>query len=212
MLRLHSLSLILTMKEYLEYTKAAIVSQLSNLKRITKAVFTNLGDCKPIRQFYIQCLEAFCDGTLLCMNGIWFSVWLVCGMFTTQIAVGLKLSKYLMRMDDYMYEGIEVEESVESPPDDKSSGFSVSYAPSGMKAPTGQYRWRKFEENPYHMPKELEGSATACDSNDSALDIRRWAVDRTKPFVIDSIADEVKKAKETRAKGQHHHPAPGDAS
>ncbi|KAH8030609.1 hypothetical protein HPB51_010440 [Rhipicephalus microplus] len=115
--------------EYLEYTKAAIVSQLSNLKRITTAVFTNLGDCKPIRQFYIQCLEAFCDGTLLCMNGIWFSVWLVCGMFTTQIAVGLKLSKYLMRMDDYMYEGIEVEESVESPPDDKSSGFSVSYAP-----------------------------------------------------------------------------------
>ncbi|KAL1474333.1 hypothetical protein MTO96_038059, partial [Rhipicephalus appendiculatus] len=70
----------------------------------------------------------------------------------------------------------------------------------------------KFEENPYHMPKELEGSTTAYDSNDSALDMRRWAVDRKKAFVIDSIADEVKKVKETRAKGQHHHPAPGDAS
>ncbi|KAL1443687.1 hypothetical protein MTO96_030217 [Rhipicephalus appendiculatus] len=99
-------------KEYLEYIKTAIHSQLSKLERTTKAVFTTLGDCKPIREFYIQCLDAFCNGTLLCMNGIWFSVWLVCGMFTTQIAVGLKLSKYLMRMDDYMYEGIEVEESV----------------------------------------------------------------------------------------------------
>ncbi|XP_049512380.1 uncharacterized protein LOC119465359 [Dermacentor silvarum] len=145
------------------------------------------------------------------MNGIWFAVWMVCGMFTTQIAVGLKLSKYLMKMDDYLYEGVEVEESIESPADDKSTGFSVSYAPSGFKAPTGQYRWRKFEENPYHMPKELEGSVTGFDSNESGLDLRRWNMDRKKEFVIESIADEFKRVKEARAKGQPLHVPAGDA-
>nr|XP_054934037.1 uncharacterized protein LOC126544426 [Dermacentor andersoni] len=116
-------------KEYLEYTNESIRAPLSQLDSTRKAVFTSVGDCKPIRDFYVQCLQVFCDGTLQCMNGIWFAVWMVCGMFTTQIAVGLKLSKYLMKMDDYLYEGVEVEESVESPADDKSTGFSVSYAP-----------------------------------------------------------------------------------
>ncbi|XP_070383337.1 uncharacterized protein [Dermacentor albipictus] len=221
-------------KEYLEYTNESVRTPLSQLDftrkalRITSlkrfpvaAVFSSVGDCKPLRDFYVQCLQVFCDGTLQCMNGIWFAVWMVCGMFTTQIAVGLKLSKYLMKMDDYLYEGVEVEESVESPEDDKSTGFSVSYAPSGFKAPTGQYKWRrpvkdpegkflKFEENPYHMPKELEGSVTGFDSNESGLDLRRWNVDRKKEFVIESIADELKRVKEARAKGQQLHVLAGD--
>ncbi|XP_075529917.1 uncharacterized protein LOC142563250 [Dermacentor variabilis] len=135
-------------KEYLEYTNESVRAPLSQLDLTRKAVFTSVGDCKPLRDFYVQCLHVFCDGTLQCMNGIWFAVWMVCGMFTTQIAVGLKLSKYLMKMDDYLYEGVEVEESVESPADDKSTGFSVSYAPSGFKAPTGQYKWRRPVKDP----------------------------------------------------------------
>ncbi|XP_042145167.1 uncharacterized protein LOC121835242 [Ixodes scapularis] len=45
-------------------------------------------------------------------NGFWLALWLVCFLFSCIVTVALKLSKYLMRMDDYLYAGIEVEESV----------------------------------------------------------------------------------------------------
>ncbi|XP_077494770.1 uncharacterized protein LOC144105522 [Amblyomma americanum] len=205
-------------KEYLGSLHQYSEKHVSKLGNLTQQVFGTVGDCKPLHDFYEKCLDAFCNGTLLSMNGVWFALWLVCGMFTSQIAVGLKLSKYLMRMDDYLYEGVEVEESVDSPEDDKSSGFSVSYAPSVVAAPSGQYKWRrprydpegkfqKFENNPYHMP-ELEASAMINSADDSDLDTRRWKKDKKREFVIDSIADEVKRAKELRAQApppQQHH-------
>ncbi|XP_077529237.1 uncharacterized protein LOC144141568 isoform X2 [Haemaphysalis longicornis] len=176
---------------YLTFVLKKVKKYVDTIESVSHAAFTTTGDCQALRDFYLKCIDSFCGGVLMSMNGIWFSLWLSCVLFASQIVVGLKISKYFMKMDDYMYEGVEVEESVEGAQDDKSSGLSVSYAPSGIAAPSGQYRWRKFENAPFHMPMEDE---------DTEMDIKRWIDDKKKEFVIKTIAHDVKLAKEARKK------------
>ncbi|KAH7969311.1 hypothetical protein HPB52_016600 [Rhipicephalus sanguineus] len=75
--------------------------------------YTLVGSCQRIGTIYKRSFDVFCYAILANLNGVWCALWLVCLLFTVTIVVNLKLSKYLMRMDDYMYEGVEVEESID---------------------------------------------------------------------------------------------------
>ncbi|XP_077520182.1 uncharacterized protein LOC144130012 [Amblyomma americanum] len=167
-----------------------------------------VGSCLHVAVIYKRCFEVFCYAVVANLNGVWCALWLVCFFFSATILVILKLSKYLMRMDDYMYEGMEVEESIASPPDDKTSGLSISYAPSaGANMPAGQYKWRrpkfdfegrfqKFESNPYQKPdlEELIGA----EMDESEVDFARWQHDRLREFVPETLDGEMKRVKEMR--------------
>ncbi|KAG0422201.1 hypothetical protein HPB47_001943 [Ixodes persulcatus] len=101
-------------------------------------VYESLGNCKPLFTFYKNAFNAFCESNIVHLNGFWLALWLVCFLFSCIVTVALKLSKYLMRMDDYLYAGIEVEESVAA-----HEGSALDLA-----------RWKEDREKPF-LPKDL---------------------------------------------------------
>ncbi|XP_075734717.1 uncharacterized protein LOC142775961 isoform X2 [Rhipicephalus microplus] len=167
-----------------------------------------VGSCLRVGTIYQKSFDIFCYAIIANLNGVWFALWLVCLLFSMTIVVILKLSKYLMRMDDYMYEGVSVEESIPTPPDDKTSGTSISFAPSAAaNQPTGPYKWRrakfdpdgrfqKFESNPYRKP-DLEEILCYQDEV-SDLDQGRLEQDRMIEFLPEDLNVEVQRVRELR--------------
>ncbi|KAL1438328.1 hypothetical protein MTO96_048397 [Rhipicephalus appendiculatus] len=170
--------------DHYNFIKARVSSYLANIQALTDRFYTLVGSCLRVGTIYKRSFDVFCYAILANLNGVWFALWLVCLFFSVTIVVILKLSKYFMRMDDYMYEGVSVEESIATPPDDKTSGTSISYAP------------RKFESNPYKKP-DLE-EILCYEDEVSDLDQAQWEYDRTREFVPESLEPEVRRVREIR--------------
>ncbi|XP_064474309.1 uncharacterized protein LOC135388602 isoform X9 [Ornithodoros turicata] len=182
---------------------APLIAQLSN---VTDRVTNELGRCKPISDFYNDAFILFCDASLNSMNGFWVSLWLVTFLFSCIIVIGLKLSKYFMRMDDYTYGGIELEESVDED-DGMGHDDSVSYAPSASGIiPEGKFKWRrprldaegkfmKFEIHPYHMPDMEAVEAGESDDELNLIDVGRLQTDKFQEFVPENLMEDLMRAK-----------------
>ncbi|KAM7287864.1 uncharacterized protein ISCGN_031555 [Ixodes scapularis] len=120
-----------TMNQHLlSYMLPKVGDKLATMDSVKDYVYESLGNCKPLFSFYKSAFNAFCESNIVHLNGFWLALWLVCSLFSCIVTVALKLSKYLMRMDDYLYAGIEVEESVACDSADRTEGFSLSFAPS----------------------------------------------------------------------------------
>ncbi|XP_064455108.1 uncharacterized protein LOC135366363 isoform X2 [Ornithodoros turicata] len=179
---------------------------VERLENISDYVSTSLGACRSLSDFYANAFTLLCDATLDSMNGFWVSLWLVTFLFSCMIACGLKLSKYFMRMDDYTYGGIELEESVEED-DGAGDGNSVSYAPSGtLSFSQGRHKWRrpridlegkfmKFEINPYQKPDMEVVEAGEQEDEQAFIDLPRVQQDRLREFVPENLAEDLKRAK-----------------
>ncbi|KAL3219095.1 hypothetical protein MRX96_030688 [Rhipicephalus microplus] len=134
-------------EDHYNFIKARVGTYLNNIQSLTDRFYALVGSCLRVGTIYKRSFDIFCYAIIANLNGVWFALWLVCLLFSMTIVVILKLSKYLMRMDDYMYEGVSVEESIPTPPDDKTSGTSISFAPSAAaNQPTGPYKWSYQDE------------------------------------------------------------------
>ncbi|CAN8027005.1 unnamed protein product, partial [Ixodes persulcatus] len=99
-------------KDYLDKINAKITANIRAINKSSDHIHNALGNCKPLVAAYQNIFKIFCDSTLNNLNGFWFALWIVSFLFSFIIVVALKLSKYFMRMDDYTYGGLELEESV----------------------------------------------------------------------------------------------------
>ncbi|XP_077560521.1 prominin-1-like [Haemaphysalis longicornis] len=144
-------------RDHLVYVNGKVGNLILSLDTIHERFKQILGSCWQVAAAYRRCFNIFCDAVLPNLNGVWFALWLVCLCFCGTIVFILKVSRYLMRMDDYMYEGIEVEESIVSPEDDKTSGLSISYEPRmGMEASDiDLMRWQADRLKEF-MPDKME--------------------------------------------------------
>ncbi|CAN8028605.1 unnamed protein product, partial [Ixodes persulcatus] len=106
------LLIIVFFQHLLSYLMPIVGKRLATMDSVRDYVYESLGNCKPLFTFYKNAFNAFCESNIVHLNGFWLALWLVCFLFSCIVTVALKLSKYLMRMDDYLYAGIEVEESV----------------------------------------------------------------------------------------------------
>ncbi|XP_064455131.1 uncharacterized protein LOC135366363 isoform X6 [Ornithodoros turicata] len=192
--------------KYFQVVQPKTAPYVERLENISDYVSTSLGACRSLSDFYANAFTLLCDATLDSMNGFWVSLWLVTFLFSCMIACGLKLSKYFMRMDDYTYGGIELEESVEED-DGAGDGNSVSYAPSGtLSFSQGRHKWRrpridlegkfmKFEINPYQKPDMEVVEAGEQEDEQAFIDLPRVQQDRLREFVPENLAEDLKRAK-----------------
>ncbi|XP_075543726.1 uncharacterized protein LOC142578209 [Dermacentor variabilis] len=98
--------------DHYSFIRARVGGHLSTIQRLTDRFYSHVSSCLQVATIYKRSFNVFCYAVLANLNGVWFALWLVSLFFSATIVINLKLAKYLMRMDDYMYEGVEVEESV----------------------------------------------------------------------------------------------------